>query len=245
MTIQEFSNEFDIGYNSIAGASAPGIDIYEKSLYLTKAQLEIVKNYYDSISNRKERGFENSEKRRVDLKQLIKDYKTNISFQDESAIHSQSKFFIIPSDTFVIINEKAKILSNSCFTEKIINIKPITHDEFNLEINNPFKNPDYSTIWRMDISNINSNKVVELISNFDSIEYQMRYLKYPHPIILGNLNTLYPSENLTIDGYFISSTSELDEEIHREILDRAIELALRDYKPEGLESKVQLDVRNE
>jgi hypothetical protein len=27
--------------------SAPGIDDYELSVYLTKAQLEIIKNYYD------------------------------------------------------------------------------------------------------------------------------------------------------------------------------------------------------
>ena len=245
MTIQEFNNEFDIAYDSIAGASAPGIDIYEKSLYLTKAQLEIVKNYYDSTSNRKQRGFEGSEKRRVDLRALIKDYKSSASFTDSSAINSNSRFFNIPSDTFVIINEKVKVLSGQCLVNNIIEIKPITHDEYNLEISNPFKNPDDSLVWRMDMSNIASNKVVEIISTLGQLEYQLRYLKYPKPIILADLSTTYPSETLTIDGLSTPSTSELNEEIHREILDRAVELALRDYKPEGLESKVQIDTRNE
>ena len=72
MTVQEFSNQFDILYNAIATQSAPGIDSYEKSVYLTKAQLEIIKNYYDPASNRKQKGFEGSEKRRVDLKNLIR-----------------------------------------------------------------------------------------------------------------------------------------------------------------------------
>jgi hypothetical protein len=51
--------------------------------------------------------------------------------------------------------------------------------------------------------------------------------------------------NLSIDGQTTQQTCELDESIHREILDRAVQLALRDYKPEKLESKIQLDTRNE
>lgn len=245
MTAQEFSLEFDIGYSNIAGQSAPPIDEYEKSLYLTKAQLEIVKNYYDALSNRKQKGFESTEKRRNDLKQLIKDYKTSSSFTNSIAIDPSSKFYNIPSDTFLIINERGKILSTGCDLNKVINITPITHDEFNVQINNPFKRPDRNLAWRLDISNINNNKVVEIISTISQLEYQMRYLKYPKPIVLVNLATTFPSENLTIDGQISVSTSELNEEIHREILDRAIELAIRDYKREDLESKVQLDIRNE
>ena len=49
MTLQELNNEFDIHYNSIAGQSAPNLDAYEKSIFLTKAQLEIIKNYFVHI----------------------------------------------------------------------------------------------------------------------------------------------------------------------------------------------------
>ena len=69
--------------------------------------------------------------------------------------------------------------------------------------------------------------------------------KYPKPIILSDLNLLFPGENLTIDGLSGPVGCELDPEIHREIIDRAVELALRDYKPSNLESKIQLDQRNE
>ena len=37
MTIQEFSSEFDVQYNNIASKAAPGLDEYEKSIFLTKA----------------------------------------------------------------------------------------------------------------------------------------------------------------------------------------------------------------
>jgi hypothetical protein len=37
MTNQEFINEFDILYNNIMSNQAPGLDEYEKSVYLTLA----------------------------------------------------------------------------------------------------------------------------------------------------------------------------------------------------------------
>lgn len=37
MTLQEFSDEFDVLYNNIMSNQAPGLDEYEKSVFLTKA----------------------------------------------------------------------------------------------------------------------------------------------------------------------------------------------------------------
>lgn len=244
MTVQELNNEFDIHYNSIAGQSSPNLDLYEKSIFLTKAQLEIIKNHYNPKGNKYQDGFENSEKRRTDLKELIKNYKSTISFLDDNAIDINSKFFNIPNDVFLITNEKGIIKNEGCIKGKSLNIKPITQDEYNIQIDNPFKKPNEKVAWRLDFSKINNNKVVEIVTPY-TIEYNLRYIKYPKPIILGDLNILFPSENLSIDGQTLSSTSELSEEIHKEILDRAVELALRDYKPNGLESKIQLDQRNE
>jgi hypothetical protein len=62
---------------------------------------------------------------------------------------------------------------------------------------------------------------------------------------LGNLSVIYPSENLTIDNISATTQCELDESIHEEILDRAVELALNDYQPQQLASKIQIDARNE
>lgn len=244
MSIEELNNEFDIHYNSIAGQSSPNLDLYEKSIFFTKAQLELVKDYYDPQSNRKQKGFEASEKRRTDLKELIKNYKSLIYFSDNNAIDSNSKFFNIPNDVFIITNEKGIIKDTGCFEGKSLNIKPMTQDEYNIQIDNPFKKPNEKVAWRLDFSKINNNKVVEIVTPY-KIEYNLRYIKYPKPIILGDLDILFPSENLSIDGQTSPSTCELDIEIHKEIVDRAVELALRDYKPSGLESKIQLDQRNE
>jgi hypothetical protein len=244
----EMSNAFDIRYNSIAGQNAPGIDAFEKSSYLTKAQLEIIKNYYDPNSNRKQKGFEGSEKRRVDLKELIKDYKISSAVSLPSSIYPTAKFYNLPDDVFLLVNEKAKVISEDCNNNLIIKVKPVTYDEFNTQIKNPFKTPDKNIAWRLDISKIDNKQVVEIISPYNItglLEYQIRYLKYPKPIILADLNTTFPGENLTIEGIQSITDCELHTEIHDEIVDRAVQLAIRDYKKEGLESKVQLDMRNE
>ena len=244
MTTTEFKNEFNIHYNAIATQSAPSIDDYELSVYLTKAQLEVIKNYYDPASNRKLKGFENSEKRRVDLKELIKEYNTSTEISTSLGLKTNSKFYKIPDDAFLIIYESAKCVINDC-GEKDLNVIPKTHDEFNIQYDNPFKRPNKNKIWRIDISKIGVDKVVELITPYTLSNYKLRYIKYPKPIIISNLNTTFPGEGLTINGYTDIQECELDSEIHSEILDRAVELALRDYKPSNLESKIQLDTRNE
>ena len=248
MTNQEFRNQFDISYNAITSNSAPGIDDYELSVYLTKAQLEIVKNYYDPLSNRKQKGFEATEKRRRDLNQLVKDYKTTSTISNNFNIDSESKFYVIPNDLFLIVNEKAKITSEDCYDNKILDITPISYDEYNVQINNPFEKPDSSNAWRLDLSNVNNTKVVEIISPYNilgSLEYQIRYIKYPKPIIITNLNTAFPSDNLTIDGISVETLCELNTEICREILDRAVLLALADYRPQNLQVKAQMSQTNE
>ena len=248
MTNREFRNQFDISYNAIASMSAPGIDDYELSVYLTKAQLEIIKNYYDPLSNRKQKGFEATEKRRRDLNQLVKDYKTIDTISNTSNIDIESKFYVIPNDLFLIVNEKAKIISKDCYNGKILTIKPISYDEYDIQIDNPFEKPNEKVAWRLDLSNINDVKVVEIISPYNFLgllEYQIRYIKYPKPIIITNLNTTFPSDNLTIDGIFVETSCELNTEICREILDRAVMLALADYRPQNLQVKAQMSQTNE
>lgn len=246
MTNKELRREFDIHYNSIAGMSAPSLDNYEVSVYLTKAQLELVKDCYDPSSNKKRKGFENSEKRRNDLKELVVDFKTNLPITNPKAITSESKFFLIPNNVFLIVYENATLSStNICLDKKIIDVKPVTHDEYNTQRKNPFKKPDSSIAWRLDISKIGNDKIVELVNPNTISDYHLRYIKYPNPIILEDLSTAFPSETLTIDGISVETQCELSTEIQREIIDRAVELALVDYKPQNLASKVELDQRNE
>jgi hypothetical protein len=281
MTSKEFNDEFDIQYNSISTNSAPKLDLYEKSVYLTRAQLELVKDYFNPNGNKYKTGFEQSSKRRADLKELIKNY--NSFTPDNSGLNglsSKSQFFKVPAEVFLIIQEQAitkdnrlcKNINTILTTPSIFNANPLispntniefeklkgypilkivpkTHDEFNVQIDNPFRKPNDKVAWRIDYgySALNSTlRTIELISEYKIDLYRLRYIKYPKPIILTNLTTLYPGENLTIDNVSTESTCELHQAMHKEILDRAVELALVDYKPEpSLPMKIQMNQRNE
>lgn len=247
MTAEEFSREFDIQYNSIATKDNPGIDLYEKSVYLTRAQLEIVKNYFDPKSNRKNRGFEQSSKRRNDLSELVRNYKTTLKIDSDEGMDDNSQFFKIPNKSFLIVQEKAKVISDiACIDDTYLKVIPKTHDEYNDQIDSPFKQPGNELIWRIDYYSQNgSNKNVELISPHTIVEYRNRYVVYPSPIVLTDLLTEFPGENLSVDGVTQKQTCKLSESVHREILDRAVELALIDYEPRNINAKVQMNNRNE
>jgi len=247
MTVLEFSNEFDIAYNGIASNSAPPIDLYEKSVYLTRAQLEIVNNYYNPLGNKYKQGFEQSEKRRADLRELLRTGITSNVVSTNDSISEDSQFFRILDNTYLIIQEKAKITStNACLNGTYVSVTPKTHDEYNSQEGNPFKEPDKNVIWRMDYYAISGGKKnVELISPYTIAEYKYRYIKYPDPIILTDLISEFPGESLSIDGITTSQTCKLGEGIHREVLNRAVEMATADYKPQDIAVKTQLNVRNE
>lgn len=72
MTNLEFSNEFDVLYNNITSNQAPGLDEYEKSVFLTKAQDEIVKAYFNPKTNKVHEGFDGNEKRQIDFSMIMR-----------------------------------------------------------------------------------------------------------------------------------------------------------------------------
>lgn len=273
MTTREFSLEFDIQYDNISSKSAPGLDLYEKSVYLTRAQLELVKSRFDPKGNKYQKGFEQTSKRGIDLEELVKtinsmDKETNLFH----AISDNSQFFKIPSDVFLIIQEQVvsydpRLCGNSTTEPKgfgpisvdggpiwkgwyNFEVKPITHDEYNIQKENPFKKPDKKTVWRLSYNYAPSGSTkrdIELISPYELNVYRARYVKYPNPIILTDLSSgEFAGEGLSIDGFTSEMTCELNQEIHREIIDRAVELALVDYKPEqSLQLKTQMNLRDE
>lgn len=66
-------NIFDVLYNNVTSNQAPGLNAYEKSVFLTKGQNEILKNYFNpkSKGNITQDGFDGSAKRQVDFSTLI------------------------------------------------------------------------------------------------------------------------------------------------------------------------------
>lgn len=241
MNVTEFNNEFDILYNSIASNSAPALDGYEKSVFLTKAQLELVKQYNGPLNKYRD-SFEGSDKRRADLKELVVDYKVK-PIAMTNGLEEYSKLAVLPQDVFLIKYEKGIIIKDGC-PDLQIEIVPTKYDEYNQNKRNPFRRLNNDTGYRLDMQSANSEKVVELVTLEPIDTYHIRYIKYPTPIVLQDLGGISTSEHLSIDGVDSQTECKLDEELHREILDRAVELAMVAYRQDQLAAEVQLNRQN-
>ena len=222
MTTEEFDREFDLLYNNIMSNTAPSIDWYEKSVFLTKAQEEVVAALYNGT-------FEGTEQISEGLKTLVvtKQYNsTSDSFKDDGFIQQllskNSKAFMLESDVWFIIYEALSV------DNKDIPVRPIKHDEFNRIRNNPFKRQRNSEALRLLVTlktKADDIPILEVISNYDSYIYKIRYIRKPKPIILDN------DEYLSINGYTCKIMEcELPEVLHRTILDMAVKLAAATYK---------------
>lgn len=243
MTLVEFSNEFDILYNSIASMSAPALDEYEKSVFLTKAQLELVKEHNGPM-NKYGESFEGSDKRRADMRELITHYQTEPVAAGYAMYPKKSYTAKLPDDCFLIKYEAVYHYDASCDENIKIDVVPLKYDEVHDAVRNPFRRPDKINGFRLDIqSDVQGEKTVELLLDQEPDTYHIRYVKYPSPIVLVDLGGI-SSEPLSVDGVVEKTECKLDQEFHKEILDRAVELALLAYYPEKLGLKVQLDSRN-
>lgn len=200
MTLEELSNEFDVIVNSYDNSQSLVFNEYEKSIYLTKAQEYIIKDLY--------RNYEGTEELNSYLKTLIKD--KTYTIEDSTNIELD-----YPNNFLYILKEYANI-NTTCKSNSRVDVLPITQDEYNEVVENPFRGSK-SKVLRLE-----ENKI-KLITDLPIISYTMTYLSNPSPIILIDL-----PNGLTINNESRKSTTiETSESIHREILDKAVQLAIQ------------------
>lgn len=233
MNVKEFSNEFDVLLNSYSfiedefGKSNNypiTLDEYEKSIFLTKAQDEIVVGLYNGTNNLG-KSFEETEENIKYLTKLVTVFITKTPTDSLEVISKNSNMFYTPDDILFIIYESVKFKEPvpACLKGSQISVVPVTHDEYNRIIKNPFRTFNNNKVLRLRYKN---PQAIELISKYKIGEYYMRYIRKPKPIILIDL-----PDDLTIDGLNRKTESELDPILHRDILIRAVELAIMSRIP--------------
>ena len=214
----EFSNGFDVLYNNIMSNAAPGINEYEKSVLLTKAQDEVLKNYFNPKGNKYQEGFDGSAKRQIDFSGLISVAEcTSLS---GAGFDLRAKIYRMPEDVFLIINET---LTTDTGVKQVV---PISFDEYSRLMSKPYKEPLKYQAWRLVTEGSGSdNVVVEVIPHSGETvsKYTVRYVRRPKPIVLVDLASEYG--DVSINGVSTISECELNPLIHEEILQRAVELA--------------------
>ena len=222
MTTKEFSDAFDTMLNSYGDFSGTlAFDEYEKSLFLTQAQEQIVIELYTG-RNTKGSSFEKTEEMRASLRSLIKTSPCD-SIWELKGISKCSKFFTLPKDVLFITYESATLDDKTagCKNGSEILIVPVTQDEFNTIMENPFRQASKRRALRLDYGTTNDDtNVVEIVTKYNIKDYTIRYLSKPTPIILADLDGLY------IDKETKTTECKLNSVLHKPILERAVLLAL-------------------
>lgn len=244
MTTQEFSNEFDVLYNNIMSNQAPGLDEYEKSVFLTKAQLEVLKNYFNPKGNKYGQGFDENAKRQIDFSTLITVAKPSQYTPDGSYVKfdDRSQLYKMPQDILLMLNETG--INTVDGVKRLISIIPMNYEEYARLMSKPWKQPLKNQGWRLFQSTGGVDFISEVVIKYSSslTDYKIRYVKRPKPIILANLADEY--SNVSIEGINTITECELDPILHPEILQRAVELAKSAYTGD-LKSSVELGQRSE
>lgn len=260
MTTQEFSIEFDILYNNLASNAAPPLNEYEKSVFLTKAQSDIVLELYSGRNNLG-LAFESSEEVREYLKPLITTKSIELRYVSESTEYwnlkglvryeliDTSASSVVDYTKDIMFRLKEEILEEEDFSDstkyyKTYPVIPISLDELESVINNPFKGPKFGKrALRIDsklpesTSGI-SNNITILMSNKTPTtstllySYRIWYLRYPKPIVIkvGQAN-ISEANGITIENVNITQETqcELPSSLHRMILERAVLYAKQAY----------------
>lgn len=223
MTTQEFSDEFDVlvasyrrfkDFDNKEILDSIEFNEYEKSIFLTMAQEQIVLSYYNG-ANAQYLSFEKTEENRRYLGSLVKTEDFDLTGNSPYTVDLSTA----TSKVWFITREKAitqKNSTNECISEKELEVVPITQEAYYKTINNPFRSYNNRRVLRFDFS----EGKITLLSKYPLSKYSINYLTKPNPIILTALN------GLTINGKSDEAGCELHEALHRHILELAVQLAL-------------------
>ena len=147
MTTQDFSNQWDVLWNNVTSNQAPGLNEYEKSVFLTKAQNQLVTEYFNNRVDQVGGGFDGSQKRQYDFSSLIKTAElgqvSNADIGKLNKIDKRSLCYSFPLDYFLSVNE---MLSDSKYQ---YNVMPLSYDEYARLMLKPYAYPVKKGAWRL------------------------------------------------------------------------------------------------
>lgn len=234
MNINQLSSQFDVLVDSYRRFKALDkqempdsleFNEYDKSLFLTAAQDELVIDYYSG--KRIADSFEETEETRRALAELVIHREITVSEANPSSLTKHSYTYTLPDKLWFIVYEGAVLdLEGSDACEDAINgigegaiIVPARYDELHSLLGNPFRGPKGNRVLRLD----KTGNQVELISiNHPIAKYVLRYIEQPSPIVLVDL-----PEDLNIRGINTATECQLPTQLHQVILERAVANAVR------------------
>lgn len=157
MTVREFDDMFDVLFNNITSNQAPGLNAYEKSVFLTKAEYQLVNEYFNSRTDGVGGGFDGSQIREYDFSNLIRienlfylnTFKERIT--DIEKLDRRSKVYLFPMNYHLAVSE---ILSDSTTQYSVM---PLDYREYQRLMLKPYNFPVRKGAWRLITDKKNCN----------------------------------------------------------------------------------------
>lgn len=234
MTYKELSDAFDIysnRYSESKYASLLFFDEYEKSLLITKAANEIVKEllpFYDKNEKIKKQLLQITRSAQISSQSVV---------NNDLRLKKDSIVYELPDDVLYVV---AQSLRNS--TGAIIKrIKPLQDDESYYTFDNPFRSSDRGYAWAVGLSiNVEGqikeySEIITSVLSSTNPEYYLKYIcKVPAFIVTDNLLEASICGMSTNDNTLAEAPLGM---LHEKILDRAISIGYMS-KGDDINSKV-------
>lgn len=214
MTAQEMQYHFELKLNQFHSIEKTYTST-DVSAFLNLAQDQLIEDRYSKKVGSIISFFEADEKTRMELGSLIANHIVNTGSFDTTniALHPDALFAALPSNYLYSLQEMAVVSYVDCNNDSatgIAKVLPIRHDEYLMNIDNPYGKPYRKLVWRMDYGSTGAKKHELVHGSGETISsYKLRYLRKPTAIDI----------NTGVD-------CELHEVLHEEIVDRAILIAL-------------------
>lgn len=240
------SNEFDVQYDNVSSKSAPALDDYEKSVFLTRGMYKILDSLIGPYI--KEQQTIQAEA----IKKLITSYETTTVLPpspERIPITANAVFYTRANDTYNIILEQAELRSQDPYVDgSVAQVVPIAYDRFHRTIRNPYLGAQEDRVLRLDSGYNLEEDVVQLIPSENATidKYFITYIKKPYPIIISDLSLLYPGEDLSVYGetlpYSVTTeATDVSEIVHDEIIKEAVSLAILHFRENSLSNNVNIN----
>lgn len=230
MTPAEFSDGFDQLVNSYSrfksfdnreNFDSIEFNEYQKSLFLTKAQEELIESLYSGEALEGE-SYEETERLRRKLSFLNeeKSYNPMTDINAFVPISNYSQFFDVDDDILFITYEAVGVgeETDACLSGKMIETVPVRQDWYHRQVNNPFRGISNKRALRLD----KKDNIKEIVYPLIIDKYYVRYIRKPNPIVVANM-----PNGLTIEGKSTITPCELDDSVHQRILEIAVLMGLR------------------
>jgi len=230
MTYRELSDAFDIYSNRYAESKYEKLlffDEYEKSLFLTQAADEIVKEllpFYDRNEKIKKQLLPITKSAHISLSSVSSDHK----------IKASTLTYKVPVDVLYVVLEFLKT-SGGVIIDRI---KPLADDETAYVLDNPFRTPTTRPYAYRNSLTVDSDSYAEIITSVlanTSPVYFIRYVSTVPSFIVTN-DLLDASINGASTNVDLDVTAPL-EMLHNKILNKAILIAY-EAKSDDVNSKV-------